>query len=230
MKVFKFISVVCFSVLVGGKAMAMGQGIFGRGDVEVVKSFTVKGVSPQTGRSNGEKLTVVPGKFKMSLGISNSEHFRGVCPLFIGCIGERVKVRAMSLTFGAGEKARNIEFIAPVEFLKDGTAVTYAKNSKQSFNVFMRTSKSTKKGNYRTEVEECSVKVSCEDGYYGRCTYAVGENEVSYHDEITTTYMVVKLTGLKNELLATFNGKEDSTRTVQEGETKCVLNSSKYDF
>ena len=193
-----------------------------------------------------------PGTYDVELGSYSANEYSPCLPPF--CANSRYEVPVKSFDFYHMKKLKGIDEPmrlrwaailsqgAKAEFQGDYAIVSGAAMG-QSFDMISSSKTSeTRKGNYRTEEQECSVKMSCRggsDGYYGGyygygygygCKYAMGVQKIRVHDETQTTTQTTKfVVAGTRQLLATHVKKTDYTEKKVDSEGKCILNKHRYD-
>lgn len=143
----------------------------------------------------------------------------GNCVFLLGCKGDRAWVRYVSIN--------GVSFAVKSTPLKDGTIAYYAKDTKQSFNMFLKRTESERKGNYTNGYEQCEVPLYRNSGgYYNSSTvYGIGSQLIHRYERIVLTKFSVKISdAASNKVIAVYNGFQESRTSEIDSAGECVLN------
>lgn len=225
---FKFFALAVLSLvqIQNARAGAETQGIF-----ETRRSFKIE--SNMGFKSNDSQVIFDSAKLNVLINFGDDEKIVGRIPMISR--GKRVRTRYISITKYLEDKNKKYvgkaSVSAALEHVKTsdyGKTIIYALKD-QDIYIKVVDSEETKKSNYRTEEQECSVKDRCYDDYFGqRCSYAMGVMNVKAHNETIIYKRQVKFLSSENEVLGIFNGsQEDESETKNDVEGRCVLNSNR---
>lgn len=207
-----------------------------KGVLTVTKPFTIKRtVKYKADKLDQQVITLAPGAYRISVLSSNYNESAGCLPMIYCSEGKDVSYLEIAFLKKNGEVARAIEFKADSENLKGKGPFYDAKKMRQSFNIFEKSSSSTKSVNYHTvndeycEVDEYSVSGGGGGLFYGygdRTISAIGVKTTHKHDDVTTTVVNMKFTdAATNEVIASYAGSRDDTQSdILDSEGKCRLN------
>jgi hypothetical protein len=184
------------------------------GTLIVNKQFRLKGKTPYGGglfSSDSKSLSFVPGKHEMAFDQSTGYGTSEDRLTFVNCDGY------------CGYGADTIYFPSKAKKLKDGIVASYAKDTKQPVNIFIKYGNSEAIENVKTEAVSCKVLATCNSQGYD-CRYKMGEQMANTHDVVKTYTTQIKFTDAKsNELVAQFAGKIIDRERVEKPYGKCVL-------